>query len=146
SFRFDLMGHQPREAMVAVRRAANAAAGRNVPLLGEGWNFGEVANGARFPQAAQGMLNGTGIATFSDRARDALRGGGCCDSGNDLIANQGLLNGLHYVPNQRGRGSRGELMHAADLARAGLAGTLRGYRMQLSDGEVAPLAELSYKG
>ena len=70
SFRFDLMGHQPRAAMIQVQRAANAAAGRHVPLLGEGWNFGEVANGARFPQAAQGMLNGTGIATLQrPRAR-----------------------------------------------------------------------------
>ena len=148
SFRFDLMGHQPRAAMLAVQRAADAAAGRHVPLLGEGWNFGEIANGARFPQAAQGMLNGTGIATFSDRARDALRGGGCCDSGADLVANQGLLNGLAYAPNARARGkaTRRDLLHAADLARAGLAGTLRDYRMQLADGQVAPLAALDYKG
>jgi pullulanase/glycogen debranching enzyme len=148
SFRFDLMGHQPRDAMLEVRRAANAAAGRNVPLLGEGWNFGEVANGARFPQAAQGMLNGSGIATFGDRARDALRGGGCCDSGADLIAKQGLLNGLAYAPNARARGkaTRRDLLHAADMARAGLAGTLRDYRTMLADGRVAPLSALDYKG
>lgn len=148
SFRFDLMGHQPRAAMIDVQRAADAAAGRHVPLLGEGWNFGEIANGARFPQAAQGMLNGTGIATFSDRARDALRGGGCCDSGADLIANQGLLNGLAYAPNARARGkaTRRDLLHAADIARAGLAGTLRDYRTTLADGRVAPLSALDYKG
>ncbi len=148
SFRFDLMGHQPRAAMLDVQRAANAAAGRNVPLLGEGWNFGEVANGARFPQASQGVLSGTGIATFSDRARDALRGGGCCDSGVDLIAQQGLLNGLAYAPNASamGKATRAELLHAADLARAGLAGTLRDYRMPLADGRIAPLSALDYKG
>jgi pullulanase/glycogen debranching enzyme len=148
SFRFDLMGHQPREAMIDVQRAANAAAGRRVPLLGEGWNFGEVANGVRFPQAAQGMLNGTGIATFSDRARDALRGGGCCDSGGDLFAQQGLLNGLVYAPNAsaRGKATRRDLLHAADIARAGLAGTLRDYRTTLADGRVAPLSALDYKG
>ena len=148
SFRFDLMGHQPRDAMIDVQRAADAAAGRHVPLLGEGWNFGEVANGVRFPQAAQGMLNGTGIATFSDRARDALRGGGCCDSGADLFAQQGLLNGLAYAPNARARGkaSRRDLLHAADLARAGLAGTLRDYRTTLADGRVAALSALDYKG
>lgn len=147
SFRFDLMGHQPREAMLEVRRAANAAAGRNIPLVGEGWNFGEIADNARFFQAAQGQLDGTGIATFSDRARDALRGGGCCDGGADLIANQGLLNGLYHAPNERagGRASREELLHAADLARAGLAGTLRDYRMQFADGRVAALSELDYK-
>ena len=148
SFRFDLMGHQPRAAMVDVQHAADAAAGRHVPLLGEGWNFGEVANGARFPQAAQGMLNGTGIASFSDRARDALRGGGCCDSGVDLFAQQGLLNGLFYVPNAsaRGKATRRDLLHAADLARAGLAGTLRDYRTTLADGHVSPLSALDYKG
>jgi len=148
SFRFDLMGHQPRAAMVEVQRAADAAAGRHVPLLGEGWNFGEVANGARFPQAAQGVLNGTGIASFSDRARDALRGGGCCDSGVDLFARQGLLNGLFYAPNAsaRGKATRRDLLHAADLVRAGLAGTLRDYRMRLADGRVASLSALDYKG
>ncbi|MEG2940883.1 MAG: alpha-1,6-glucosidase domain-containing protein [Thermomonas sp.] len=148
SFRFDLMGHQPRGAMVDLQRAANAAAGRNVPMVGEGWNFGEVANGARFPQAAQGMLNGSGIATFSDRARDALRGGGCCDSGVDLFAQQGLLNGLAFAANARARGKAGrrDLLHAADLARAGLAGTLRDYRMTLADGRIAPLSTLDYKG
>jgi pullulanase/glycogen debranching enzyme len=148
SFRFDLMGHQPRAAMLEVQRAANAAAGRNVPLLGEGWNFGEVADGARFPQAAQGMLNGTGIATFSDRARDALRGGGCCDSGVALFEQQGLLNGLAHAPNARARGkaTRRDLLHAADLARAGLAGTLRDYRMPFADGRIAPLSALDYKG
>lgn len=148
SFRFDLMGHQPRAAMLAVQRAANAAAGRNVPLVGEGWNFGEVANGARFPQAAQGVLNGSGIATFSDRARDALRGGGCCDSGTELFARQGLLNGLGYAPNARARGkaTRRDLLHAADLARAGLAGTLRSYTMPFADGRIAALSALDYQG
>ncbi len=148
SFRFDLMGHQPRAAMEGVQRAADAAAGRHVSLIGEGWNFGEIANGKRFLQAAQGALNGSGIATFSDRARDALRGGGCCDSGVDLIANQGLLNGLYYAPNAAapGRATRNDLLHAADLARAGLAGTLRAYRATLADGRVAPLSALDYKG
>ena len=148
SFRFDLMGHQPRAAMLDVQRAANAAAGRNVPLVGEGWNFGEVADGLRFPQAAQGMLNGTGIATFSDRARDALRGGGCCDSGVAIFEQQGLLNGLAYAPNARARGkaTRRDLLHAADLARAGLAGTLRNYTMPFADGRTGPLSALDYKG
>ena len=75
-----------------------------------------------------------------------MRGGGCCDGGADLIANQGLLNGLHYAANARGKGTRAELLHAADLARAGLAGTLRDYRMQLADGRIAPLSGLDYKG
>ena len=42
----------------------------------EGWNFGEVADDARFVQATQKhMGDGTGIGTFNDRIRDAVRGG-----------------------------------------------------------------------
>jgi pullulanase-type alpha-1,6-glucosidase len=42
SFRFDLMGHQPRAAMERLQQAGNTAAGRPIHLMGEGWNFGEV--------------------------------------------------------------------------------------------------------
>ncbi len=63
--------------MEQLKAAVDRAAGRDVFLIGEGWNFGEVANGARFVQASQLSLNGTGIGTFSDRARERMRGGGC---------------------------------------------------------------------
>ena len=148
SFRFDLMGHQPRAAMEIVQRRADQAAGRHVHLVGEGWNFGEVADGKRFVQASQLSLNGSGIGTFSDRARDAARGGGCCDSGADIIGTQGFLNGLHYAPNtvSRGRHSREDLLQAADLVRAGLAGSLRDYQLRTADGSNRPLASIDYKG
>jgi pullulanase/glycogen debranching enzyme len=68
SFRFDLMGHQPRAAMQALQQRVDAAAGRHVELIGEGWNFGEVADGKRFEQASQLSLANSGIGTFSDRA------------------------------------------------------------------------------
>ncbi len=99
SFRFDLMGHQPRAAMEELQSRVNAATGRNVLLIGEGWNFGEVADGARFVQASQLGLNGSGIATFSDRARDAIRGGGAGDSDARQVSVQGYVNGLHYDRN-----------------------------------------------
>jgi pullulanase len=147
SFRFDLMGHQPREAMLDSQRAVNAAAGRMIPFIGEGWNFGEVADGARFVQAAQGRLDGTGIATFSDRARDAARGGGCCDSGRDLVSRQGWLNGLHYAPNEEGRAATHEdLMRAADLVRVGLAGSLRDFEMEDHRGARVALQRIDYVG
>ena len=148
SFRFDLMGHQPRWAMERLQAAVDSAAGRHIPLVGEGWNFGEIANGARFVQASQLSLQGSGIATFSDRARDALRGGGCCDGGEGLVANQGLLNGLHYAPNamNTGRDRRAELLRAADLARVGLAGTLRDYEMTGADGVRRKLSAFDYAG
>ena len=53
--------------------------GKAIYLYGEGWNFGEVANNARFVQATQLNMAGTGIGTFNDRLRDAVRGGGPFD-------------------------------------------------------------------
>ncbi|MFC5579059.1 alpha-1,6-glucosidase domain-containing protein [Lysobacter niabensis] len=148
SFRFDLMGHQPRAAMEDVQQRADAAAGRHVNLIGEGWNFGEIADGRRFAQASQLSLNHSGIGTFSDRARDALRGGGCCDSGADVITAQGYLNGLFYAPNamSAGRHTRADLLRAADFARIGLAGSLRDYRLRTVDGSDKALHEIDYKG
>ncbi|MGW2849417.1 pullulanase-associated domain-containing protein, partial [Streptomyces sp. NPDC001274] len=81
-FRFDLMGHHPKANILAVRKALDALTvakdgvdGKKIILYGEGWNFGEIADDARFVQATQKNMAGTGIATFSDRARDAVRGG-----------------------------------------------------------------------
>jgi pullulanase/glycogen debranching enzyme len=48
SFRFDLMGHQPKALMLSIQERLNSEAGRPVQLIGEGWNFGEVADGRRF--------------------------------------------------------------------------------------------------
>ena len=85
-FRFDLMGHHSKANMLAVRAALDRLTpardgvdGRSIYLYGEGWNFGEVADNALFTQATQGNLGGTGIGTFSDRLRDAVRGGGPFD-------------------------------------------------------------------
>ena len=150
AFRFDLMGHQPRDAMRRLQAAVERAAGRRIGLIGEGWNFGEVADGARFVQAAQGRLAGTGIGTFSDRTRDALRGGGCCDAPEAVLQRQGWVNGLHLARNPAalaaGLGSRDELQRAADLLRVGLAGTLADYRLQTHDGPVKPLSAIDYAG
>ena len=145
SFRFDLMGHQPRAVMEQLQARVDEAAGRRVNLIGEGWNFGEVADGARFVQASQDSLQHSGIGTFSDRARDAIRGGGSGDSGEAMYL-QGYVNGLHYAPNGHGQGTREELLHAADLVRAGLAGTLADYRMTDRTGKEIPLSALDYKG
>ncbi len=151
SFRFDLMGHQPREAMVRLQQAVNRAAGRHIHLIGEGWDFGEVARGARFVQAAQGRLDGTGIATFSDRGRDAVRGGGCCDSGPEQVLRQGWVSGLGTDPNEdvvaaRAPAEREALRRSADLVRVALAGTLRDYRFTAHDGSVRAASAIDYAG
>jgi pullulanase/glycogen debranching enzyme len=132
-FRFDLMGHQPRDEMLAIRDRLLRETGRAVPLIGEGWNFGEVADGARFVQASQLELNGSGIATFSDRARDAVRGGGAGDNGADQVTRKGYVNG-------------GADAATADMVRVGLAGSLRGYRMTTHDGSERALQDMVYGG
>jgi pullulanase/glycogen debranching enzyme len=147
SFRFDLMGHQPRATMEQLQRTVNAAAGHPVQLIGEGWNFGEVANGARFVQASQLSLNGSGIGTFNDRTRDAVRGGSAGDSGEALFARQGWINGLVYDPNAHaGKHDETELMRTADMVRAGLAGSIRSYPLQTFDGKTVPLEAIDYGG
>ncbi len=136
-FRFDLMGHHSRANMLAVRAALDALTleadgvnGRAVTMYGEGWNFGEVADNARFVQATQGQLGGTGVATFSDRLRDAVRGGSVWDGDpRGQGFGTGLLtadNGSGVNGDERARGER--LAWYTDLVQLGLAGNLRGFR------------------
>jgi pullulanase/glycogen debranching enzyme len=148
SFRFDLMAHQPLSVMQALQARVNRAVGREVNLIGEGWNFGEVANNARFAQASQLMLNGSGIGTFSDRGRDAVRGGSASDSGVALVKNQGYINGLVYAPNALADAARpvSDLMKVADLVRVGLAGSIRDYAMTDFSGVTKTLKEFDYAG
>ena len=146
SFRFDLMGHQPRAVMEALQQRLAQATHRQVPLIGEGWNFGEVADGARFVQASQRSLNGTGIGTFSDRGRDALRGGSATDQSHPA-RDQGWLSGLFYAPNAEGAdATREQLLDAADGVRTGLAGTLADYPLPTWRGPVKPLSQVDYHG
>jgi pullulanase len=133
SFRFDLMGHQPRSVMEALQKKADAAVGKPVQLIGEGWNFGEIENNKRFVQASQLSLNGSGIGTFSDRGRDALRGGGYGDNGETMVSRTGWLHG--NADGQR-----------ADWARVGLAGSLRNFPTVNHKGEATTLEKIDYNG
>ncbi len=148
SFRFDLMGHQPRAVMERLRDRLNRVAGREVQLIGEGWNFGEVENSARFVQASQLSLNGSGIGTFSDRTRDAVRGGGWSDNGEQLLAKQGWANGLHVDPTTQARAvlttTAADLARSADMVRVGLAGSLSGYAFTTHQGATQTLAQIRY--
>ncbi len=97
-FRFDLMGHHSKQNMLNLRAALDELTvehdgvdGKKIYLYGEGWNFGEVADDARFEQATQLNLGGTGIGSFSDRLRDAVRGGGPFDEDPRI---QGFGSGL----------------------------------------------------
>jgi len=146
SFRFDLMGHQPRSAMVRMQKRLDKALGRRIDFIGEGWNFGEVADGARFVQASQLSLNGTGIGTFNDRLRDAVRGGSASDTPERIQADQGYISGLVLQPNAQARAGQTpqDLMKVADQIRAGLAGSLRHYALTTATGEQRALQDIPY--
>ncbi|MER6958589.1 pullulanase-type alpha-1,6-glucosidase [Streptomyces sp. NPDC000618] len=154
-FRFDLMGHHPKANILAVRKALDALTlakdgvdGKKIILYGEGWNFGEVADDARFVQATQQNMAGTGIATFSDRARDAVRGGGPFDEDPGV---QGFASGLYTDPNSStSNGTSAEqkarLLHYQDLIKVGLSGNLAAYRFTDTGGKEVTGAEVDYNG
>jgi pullulanase-type alpha-1,6-glucosidase len=154
-FRFDLMGHHSKANMLSVRRALDRLTvgrdgvdGRAILLYGEGWNFGEVANDARFVQATQANLAGTGIGTFSDRLRDAVRGGGPFDSNPHL---QGFGSGLYTDPNGdpvngTAQEQLARLLLYQDQIKVGLAGNLRDYRFVDRTGAVVAGAQVDYNG
>ena len=154
-FRFDLMGHQPKANILAVRKALDALTpqkdgvdGKKIILYGEGWNFGEVADDARFTQATQRNMAGTGIATFSDRARDAVRGGGPFDDDPGV---QGFASGLYTDPNTSAnngtsQAQRARLLHYQDLIKVGLSGNLKDFAFTDTDGKEVTGAQVDYNG
>ncbi|MGC4821277.1 pullulanase-type alpha-1,6-glucosidase [Micromonospora sp. DT63] len=154
-FRFDLMGHHPKANILAVRAALDRLTvardgvdGKAIMLYGEGWNFGEVANDARFVQATQANMAGTGIGTFNDRLRDAVRGGGPFDANPRA---QGFASGLYTDPNGdpvngSAAAQKARLLHAHDLIKVGLTGNLRNYRFTDTSGRTVTGAQVDYNG
>ncbi|MEU1158960.1 pullulanase-type alpha-1,6-glucosidase, partial [Streptomyces sp. NPDC005918] len=154
-FRFDLMGHHPKANILAVRKALDALTvakdgvdGKSIVLYGEGWNFGEVADDARFVQATQKNMAGTGVATFSDRSRDALRGGGPFDDDPRV---QGFASGLYTDLNSsKANGTpaqqKARLLHYQDLIKVGLSGNLAAFTFRDSAGATVKGADVDYNG
>ncbi len=160
-FRFDLMGHHSKQNMLDVRAALDELTlerdgvdGRDVYLYGEGWNFGEVANNARFEQATQINMAGTGIGTFNDRLRDAVRGGGPFDEDPRI---QGFASGLFTDPNgatNREGGplngtpeqQRERLLLAHDQIKVGLTGNLADYTFTDRTGATVTGSQVEYNG
>ena len=101
-FRFDVMGMIPKAAMTRALAAVDAVAaadGRgHTYFYGEGWAPNSAVSNVITP-ATQANLAGTGIGTFNDRMRDAVRGGGPFDTGASIVANQGFISGLCYDVN-----------------------------------------------
>lgn len=148
AFRFDLMGHHMKSNMEKAHQAVKAVR-EHVYFYGEGWNFGEVANGARGENAIQWTMAGTGVGTFSDRLRDAVRGGGPFDERDWLRYNQGFANGLYYLPNEMrdgGEADRLDLLHKTDQIRVGMVGNLRNYVLINKEGYPAYGQDIDYNG
>ncbi|MCA0452984.1 MAG: pullulanase-type alpha-1,6-glucosidase [Chloroflexi bacterium] len=152
-FRFDLMGHHMKSNMEDVRAALDALTvendgvdGKSVYVYGEGWNFGEVENNARGVNATQFNMAGTGIGTFNDRMRDAVRGGSPFGGFQD----QGFAEGLFVDPNGITSGSEDEQLARlnlfADQIRVGLAGNLKDYSFVNAAGETVTGADVVYNG
>ncbi|WP_231758589.1 pullulanase-type alpha-1,6-glucosidase [Microbulbifer elongatus] len=151
SFRFDLMGHHTKENiqniasdLQALTTETDGVDGSSIYLYGEGWNFGEVVDDARFVQARQGNMAGTGVGTFNDRIRDSVRGGNPFGG----FEEQGFGTGLFTDSNGKfgGDDERATLLTLADKVRISLAGNLADYVLETSDGSEMTGAELIYNG
>jgi len=66
-----------RQALDGLTLAADGVDGKKIYLYGEGWNFGEVAGGARGVQAAQANMAGRPARAF---------GGSCGPSASSVPA------------------------------------------------------------
>jgi pullulanase len=152
-FRFDIMGFHLKSNMLKVRAALNALTpakdgvdGKSIYLYGEAWNFGVMANNARGENAIQVNMAGTGIGSFSDRIRDAVRGGGPFSARRD----QGFATGLYVEPNGATGGSpadqKTELLRLTDLVRLGLAGNIASFEIVDGHGTTLPGSEVDYFG
>ncbi|MCX2831595.1 pullulanase-type alpha-1,6-glucosidase [Microbulbifer thermotolerans] len=150
-FRFDLMGHHSRDNILKAQAFLQSLTlkedgvdGSSIYLYGEGWNFGEVANDARFVQARQSNMAGTGVGTFNDRLRDAVRGGNPFGGYEE----QGFGNGLYTDSNGKfaGGDERATLLTLADKVRISLAGNLADYPLIDASGNAITGSQLIYNG
>ncbi len=152
-FRFDIMGFHLKSNLLKVRAALDALTlkkdgvdGRSIYVYGEGWNFGVMANNGRGVNAIQVNMAGTGIGSFSDRIRDAVRGGGPFSPRRD----QGFATGLYVEPNGTFGGSAADekaaLLRLTDFVRLGLAGNIADYPIVDASGATKLGRDVDYFG
>jgi pullulanase/glycogen debranching enzyme len=142
-FRFDLMSFSFKNNLLDIQKALHEI-DPTIYLYGEGWNFGEVGNDALGINATQENMAGTGIGTFSDRGRDAIRGGSFFDSQQSLVANQGFINGLWYDSNGSSAATLQQLLDTGDLVKLALAGTIKDYQLVDDHGDLVTGSQLNY--
>ena len=154
-FRFDLMGFMPKALMQQMRTKLDALTvsrdgvdGRLIYLYGEGWNFGTVADNALFVQATQQNMAGTGIGTFNDRIRDAVRGGAFNDTDPRT---QGFASGLYTdfngdPVNGDSAAQKAKLLLDEDLIKVSLTGNLKDFTFVDRTGKTVKGSQVDYNG
>jgi len=154
-FRFDLMSFTPKAVIVQLKNKLSALNlrrdgidGRQIYLYGEGWNFGTVANDALFVQATQANMAGTGVGTFNDRIRDAVRGGAFNDTDPRT---QGYASGLFTDPNGDpvngdAATQKARLLLDQDLIKVSLTGNLKNYTFRDRTGATIKGSQVDYLG
>jgi pullulanase len=155
-FRYDIMGHHTKDNIVNIKNdiqslslAKDGINGKHIYFYGEGWNFGEVLNDSQFIQARIGNMSGTGVGTFNNFIRDAVRGGGPFDSGIDHVKSQSFINGLYTDPNEENTasaGARDYLLKQTDILKVALVGSLKDYRLVDAAGTEKLAAEIEGAG
>ena len=163
-FRFDLMGHQPKAAMLRVQaklasltQATDGVDGSKIYLYGEGWDFGEVQNFGLaanappppFVNASQRNMGGTGIGTFNDRIRDAVRGGGPFDGGVAIRTHQGFASGLFVDPNDLANPpdtAKANLLKQVDWVKLSMAANLADFKLVAADDHTYAGSAIDYNG
>ncbi len=120
-FRFDLMGHMTKDSVLDARTAVQMI-DEDTFFYGEGWNFGEVVDNARFDQATQRGMAGTEVGTFNDQVRDPVR------------------NGLFFFNSEDNLSEN--LPEAQDKIKMGLAGTLSDFVFEDRNGNDAAASTL----
>ena len=138
-----------RGALDRLTPARDGVDGKRIFLYGEGWNFGEVANDARFVQATQAQHgrhrhrrpSPTGCATRCAAAGRSTRTRACRASAAGLSTDPNGVAGERHAAEQRAR-----LLHYQDLIKLGLAGNLRDYTFVDRAGRTVTGAQVDYNG
>ena len=148
AFRFDLMAYMPKSVMEETLANVRKRTGNNdIYFFGEGWGAG--TDGGRFVQASQLELANTGIGTFTDRIRDAVRGGGPFDHGEGTLAKPGVAQGMcsdEYSTKRTGAGDDLACNQWYDMTLLGMAGNLKDYKFVGHDGVEIVGKDVSYWG
>ncbi|KKO48352.1 pullulanase [Arsukibacterium sp. MJ3] len=121
-FRFDIMGHHPKDNLLAAREAVRAV-DPNTYFYGEGWNFGEVADNRLFTQAKQQDMAGTEVGSFNDRMREGVR-------------SAAIFSGVNNDGN----------LAEQDIIRISLAGTLKDYVLKNYRDITGPASSANWNG